>query len=475
MFGRNRYEYDLAVIGLGPAGMAVSIMASQMGLRVCAIEANKVGGECMNVGCIPSKALLRMAKVRKTVARLDKYALAPLEPPRVLEPFGQVQQSLGYISQNKTMAMFDKVDMILQEGKARFIDRHTLDVGDRRGTPRRIFICVGTRPALPSFEGLDAKRVLTNENIFQLERIPESMTVLGGGAIATEMAQAFARLGSRVTMVMRGSGVMWREDADATALLTHSLEADGIEIRPNRTIRRIEHRDNGTTAVQADEDAPLEAEKLLVATGRRMDLGALELENAGVAYTDAGIKVNRHLRTTAGNIYAPGDCNGYAQFSHAAMHQGMLALINAMTPHPFKRNYQRYVVPWTVFTDPAFSWVGPRESELKKRGVKYEPITVRYEDYGAAIAEGVDSGFVRILTSPTGRIYSAGIIGEGSPEAINEWALAIQQRLRMHHIMFLQHSFPSMAFLSKRAAETWMTQRMQNPRLRGLARWMYRL
>ncbi|MBN1555299.1 MAG: FAD-dependent oxidoreductase [Phycisphaerae bacterium] len=467
------FDYDLIVIGMGPAGMAVSAMGAEMGLKVAAIEADRIGGECMNVGCIPSKALLRMAKVRAVFDKLTDYGLSRSPKPDVLDPFPRIHRHLDFINEKKTIKMFDKVELILREGKAGFVDDHTVEVGSRRLSAKRIFICTGTKPALPPIEGLDRIDVLTNETIFDLDGIPASLLVLGGGAIACEMAQAFARLGSNVTIVMRGSAIQWREDADGVALVQEAFRKEGIDLKPNRTMTRVEQRGR-QVILRTTEDGEIVADRVLSATGRRMAFEDLHLENAGVNYTDKGITVDPFLRTSRKHIYAVGDCNGFAQLSHAAMHQGMIALINAMSPRPLKKDYRSFVVPWTMFTEPQFSHVGPRESELKRRGVRYETIKVRHEDYGAAIAEELGKGFVKIHCSPGGKIYAACIVGEGSGEMINEWALAIQNNIRMHKILFQQHSFPTMGFLSKRAAETWMMKRMQSSWLRKIAAWMYR-
>ncbi len=469
-----KYDYDLAVIGLGPAGMAVSVMAAEMGLKVCGIEAHKLGGECMNVGCIPSKALLRSAKVRHMTTKFAEYGLTPLAEPAVQDAFPRIHNHLKYINDQKTTSMFKKVELLLGEGKASFLDPHTLAVGERRVTAKRIFICAGTRPAVPPIEGMETVKPLTNETMFNLDKVPESLIVIGSGAIACEMAQAFARLGCRVTMVKRGKGLLWREDEEGAGLLEEAFTSEGIELRRSRTMKRIERVDGGVT-LHTEEDGPIHAEEILSATGRRMDFGPMNLDAVGIRYSDKGIDVNKYLQTNHKHIFAAGDCNGYVQLSHSAMHQGMLALMNAMMFWPMKRDYRSYVVPWTVFTEPQFSHVGPRESELKERGVRYETVIVRHEDYGAAIAENLGRGFVKAHVSPGGRIYAATVVGEGSGDMINEWALAIQQRIPMYRIMLLQHSFPTMSFLNKRVSENWMMNRMKSPALRRLARFFYRL
>ena len=469
-----KYDYDIITIGLGPAGMAVSIMGAEMGLKVCAIEKNKVGGECMNVGCIPSKALLRMAKMRQSFEKLAKMELDELSKPAVRNPFSRIQESLNFISEKKTMSMFDKVHMVYQEGPASFIDPHTVEVSGKRYSAKRIFICVGTSPAVPPFPGIEEVEYLTNENIFHLESIPESLMVVGGGAIACEMAQAFCRLGSKVKMVIRGPRLMWRENEEASQLLEETLEKEGIEIFRKRKPISFENN-SGHVVITTDTGEQIEAEKVLCAAGRSYRFDSLKLDNAKVARDKNGaIHVNHHLQTSQRHIFACGDCNGFAQLSHSAMHQGMIAIMNSMMPWPFKRNFTKFVVPWTIFSEPQVSHVGPRESELIEKGVKYESIKVSYADYGAAIAEHVDTGFVNALVSPMGKIYAATIVGEGSGEMINEWALAIQKKIRIHDIMMLQHSFPTMGFLSKRVAETWMMNKMKSKTLQKLCQLMFR-
>ncbi len=468
------YDYDVLVIGMGPAGMAVSAMAAEMDLKVCSIESHRLGGECMNVGCIPSKALLRMAKTRNVVRLLERMQLAPVALPQVLNPFERIQSDIRYINEHKTVRMFEKVDLILQQGAAAFVDPHTVAVGDRQISAKRIFIATGTQPAIPAFPGIDTVEVLTNNNLFSLNRVPESLIILGGGAIACEMAQAFSRLGSKCTMIIRGTHLLRGVDADAVQLLENTFHQEGIQILTQQTIQQISPDAGGVQVLTTDGKAVI-AEKLLVATGRQMDFSGLALENAGVKYHATGIRVNRYLQTSQKHIFAVGDCNGYAQYSHAAMHQGMIAIANCLLPHPFKQDYRKFVVPWTIFTEPQISHVGLSEAELQTQGTAYEAIKVNYEDYGAAIAEGVDIGFVKVLTNPTGKLFAATVVGEGSGEMVNEWGLAIQRQLRMFDLLFLQHSFPSMAFLNKRIAETWMMKRMKLSWVRSMAKTLYRL
>jgi len=470
-----KYEYDIITIGLGPAGMAVAIMGSEMGLKVCAIEKNKIGGECMNVGCIPSKSLLRMAQARHLAGRLGTMELDGEGEPGVLDPFGRVRDYVKYINEKKTLGMFKKVQLVLGRGSASFVDAHTVEAGGKRYTAKRIFVAAGTHPMIPPIDGIGDVEYLTNETLFDLESLPGSMVVLGGGAIGCEMAQAFSRLGCKCSIIHMDPYLLPAGEEDVGIMLEERFEEEGIRVLNGRKIMRIE-KAGDFVRVHSDREEVLEGEKLLVAAGRKIDLSELNPGAAGVELTPrGGVKVNRHLQTTKKNIYGVGDCNGHFLLTHAAMHQGMIALMNSMMPALFRMDFRKFVVPWTVFTEPQVSHVGKRAAELDRRGIRYETVETRYEDYGAAIAEGVGVGFLKVYASKTGRIYGARIVGEGSGEMINEWALAIQKRVRMHDIMMLQHSFPSMSFLTKRIGETWMMKRMESPVLKDLCRFFFRI
>jgi pyruvate/2-oxoglutarate dehydrogenase complex dihydrolipoamide dehydrogenase (E3) component len=470
----SHFDYDVLTIGLGPAGMAVSVMASEMGLKVCAIESRKIGGECMNVGCIPSKALLRISEHRHAVNRFAEMQLGSVDAPDILQPFEKIATDLKFINDAKTTKMFHKVDLVLAQGKAAFVDAHTVVVDNKPYSAKRIFIATGTEPAVPPIPGLSDVDILTNNNLFQLEKIPASLLILGGGAIGCEMAQAFQRLGCQVTIVHMDPHLIPIGDPEAAQLLEKHFIQENILVLNGRKIESITKTSSGVLLKTAEGES-IEAERILVAAGRKVDLNTLQLDKAGVQFNKRGIEVDKCLRTSQKHIFAVGDCNGYAQLSHAAMHQGMIALMNAMMPGPMKMNFRNFSIPWTVFTDPEVSYVGMTEKQLNAKGIRYETIQVRYDDYGAAIAENVAYGFIKVFASKTGRIYGVSIVGRGSGEMINEWALAIQYKLRLHQIMMQQHSFPTMGFLSKRVAETWMMKRMQSPWLRRIAGWMYRL
>jgi len=468
------FDYDIIVIGLGPAGMAVSIMGSEMGLNVCAIERNKIGGECMNVGCIPSKSLLRMAKTRGLFDKLSAMELEDVDKPNIKDPFGRIREYVRFINDKKTVGMFKKVDLILGKGEGFFADPHTIEIDGKKITARRIFIATGTEPSVPPIPGIESIDILTNANVFDLKQLPKSMTIIGGGAIGCELAQAFTKLGTQCTIVQMDPHLIPVGDKQAGKLLEDVFEKEGITVHNAKKIKEVEKREDDVV-LRTEDGIEVTSEALFVGAGRRIDLSSLKLENASVQYGNRGIEVNKYLQTNQKHIFAVGDCNGKFLLTHAAMHQGMIALMNTMMPWPFKQAFDSYVVPWTVFTEPPVSSVGMKEETLKEKGITYETIIAKYEDYGAAIAENVGVGFVKVFTNNCGKIFGVSIVGEGSGEMINEWALAVQKKMGLKDIMMLQHSFPTMGFLTKRVSEMWMMNRMKSPALKNICRFMFRL
>ena len=467
-----KYEFDLICIGLGPAGMAVSVMGAEMGLKVCGIEKDKIGGECMNVGCIPSKSLLRIAKYRHSFLKLKEMGLSEGIMTNIKSPFLKINNYLDYISEKKTLKMFDKVELIMGKGEASFIDSHTVKVGDRTITAQRIFIATGTEPLIPPIDGILDIDILTNKNIFKLSKIPESMIIIGGGAIGCEMAQAFSRLGTKCTIIQMDDFLIPTGDKETGDLLERIFREENIEVYNSKKITSV-RSEGGKISLFTEDGICIESEKLLVATGRKIVLDALKLDNAGIKYSKSGIEVDSKYRTSVKHIYAVGDCNGIMMFSHAAMHQGMFSIMNAVSPFRLFK-YRNYVIPWTVFTEPQVSFVGTSEEELKKKGIKYKAYVAKYENYGAAIAENVSVGQVKVFANSLGRVFGVSIVGEGSGEMINEWAMIIQKKIRLHSVMFLAHSFPTMGFLSKRVAEKWMMEKMKSSLVQKFCRFFYR-
>ncbi len=468
-------KYDMIVIGLGPAGMALAAMGTAMGLEVLAVEKNKIGGECLNCGCIPSKAILKIAAVRKSISELEKYGLDKTDIPLPVKPFERVQDHLKYINEAKTAKMFDKADILMSKAGAKFIDANTVDVDGETYTARKIYIATGTKAFVPPIPGIENVEYLTNENLFHLPELPESLFVLGGGAIGVEMAQAFARLGTKVVLAHMDKHLLPLADEEAAQVLEEQIRKCGVDVYNSTSIQAI--KQDGEKVIVSTDKGEFTADTLLVAAGRTPSLEGLELENAGIEYTKKGIVTDDYGRTNVRHIFAVGDCNGKALFSHAAMHQGMLSLMSSVMPflRRLKFRFSQYHVPWSVFTDPEVAQVGKTEEELQKEGVQYEVVKTRYEDYGRTIADGKTVGFVKVLVSRSGKIYGVSSVGEASSEIIHEFILAMHKKVRLHDIMLMQHAFPTIALLNKRIAEQWMMKKMEDNRLQKILRFLFRL
>ncbi len=465
-------KYDIIVIGMGPAGMAVSAMGSAMGLKVLAIEKNKVGGECLNVGCIPSKALLKAAEAYNTAFNLRKYGIELDVSTKSKDPMNVVREKISGINNKKLMKAFEKVDLDINKGNAEFADSKTIVADGQKYTAKKIFIATGTNPMIPPVPGLKDISSLTNLNIFDTEEIPASLTIIGGGAIGTEMAQAFSRLGSSVKLFHMDPHLIPAGDEEAARVLEEKFSEEGISVYNKAAIEKVEERD-GKIFTYA-EGQVFESDKILVATGRTPVLEPLKLENAGIKYGRRGIDVDEHMRTNVKNIYAVGDCNGKYLLSHAAMHQGMLALMDAVSPVSLgmlKR--EKYCVPWSVFTQPEVAQVGLTEKQAKEKGIKYEAVKKDYATYGRTVADGHPEGFIKILTGKRGRILGASIVGENASELIHEWTMAIQYKKTIIDIMMMQHSFPSISMINKMVAEDWMMGKMKSPLIRKLIKILF--
>ncbi|KYH31777.1 dihydrolipoyl dehydrogenase [Clostridium tepidiprofundi DSM 19306] len=460
-------EYDVIIIGMGPAGMAVAGMAPTMGLKVLAVEYHKVGGECLNYGCIPSKALLKAGETNFNANNMEKFGIKLSGNTEIVNPLEIVRNRISQINSPKTMKMFNKVDFVLNKGKAKFIDSHTIQVGDEQYTGKTIFIATGTKPFIPPIPGLDTVPKLTNLNMFAQNDIPKTLTIIGGGAIGTEMAQAFSRLGSNVTLVQMDPHLIPIGDEEAGKLLEDVFNKENIKVYNSTKIEKVEQID-GIIYTHTDKGV-FESEKILVATGRQPVLEPLALENAGVEYTKKGIVVDEFNRTSQPHIYAIGDCNGKAQLSHAAMHQGMLALMNSLSPQPMEKlKRSNFLVPWSVFTKPEIAQVGITEKQAKEAGINYFVVKEDYENYGRTVTDGQPIGFVKVLTDEQGKIYGVSIIGEAASELIHEWTLAMQNNLSMFDIAMMQHSFPTISLMNKRAAEQWMMRIVQSGKMPNL-------
>lgn len=454
-------KYDVIVIGLGPAGMNIAGMAPKMGLSTLAIEDHKVGGECLNYGCIPSKSLLKSGEVAFSTQGIEFFGLESPDKINIKNPFEMMRKKMPKINKEMAEQMFEGADLILNQGKASFVDENTVEVGDEKYQGDLIFIATGTKPFVPPIPGLKDIDILTNENVFSLDKVPEKLTIIGGGAIGSEMAQAFSRLGSKVTLAQMDPHLIPVGDEEAGRVLESQFEEENITVYNSTNIEKVEKKD-GVIYMHTDKNV-VESDEILVATGREPVLEPLKLDNAGIKYNKKAIEVDEYNRTSNPHIYAIGDCNGKSQLSHAAMHQSMLSLMNSQSPQPIEAlKRSNYMVPWSVFTKPEVAQVGLTEKQVSEKNIDFFVLKEEYGKYARAAGEGHDKGFVKVITDMKGTIHGVSIVGESASELIHEWTLAMQNQLTMFNIVMMQHSFPTLSLLNKRVAEQWMMKALDS-------------
>lgn len=453
-------KQDLAIIGGGPGGLVVASVAAQLGLRVSLIEkSDRLGGDCLHTGCVPSKTLLHMAQVAQTTREGVRDGLLSAMPEidfgKAIE---RVKQVIETIQQHDDPERFRGYGADVHFGKAAFNSPHELAVEGDIIHARRFVIATGSTPAIPPIPGLEEAGYDTNETIFQCPRLPQRLAVLGGGPVGVELAQAFARLGSRVTLIEMADRLLAMNDPAVSIELQRCLEGEGIEILTGVSVHSV-HRDGDIRQLQLASGNTIECERILVATGRRPAVHDLGLEQAGVTFTGRGIEVDRRLRTSQRHIYAVGDVCGPLAFTHMAEYQAGIALANIVFRIPKKTDYR--VVPRVVYSDPEVATVGLSSAEADTQGIRYEVAEFPMADIDRAITEHHTSGFARILISK-GRIIGASIIAPHAGELIHELALAMRVNAKVKEITELVHAYPTYAQVSRRAINSRHTHLLQS-------------
>ena len=463
----KRFDRNLIVIGAGAGGLVTAYIAAAVKAKVTLIEAHKMGGDCLNYGCVPSKALIRSAKVASQMRNGSRYGLTDMEPGFSFKAVMQrIHEVIAAIEPHDSIERYTGLGVEVLQGYGKLINPWTVEIalndgGTRRLTARSIVIAAGARPFVPPLPGLNAVGYVTSDTVWdefaRLDEVPRRLVVLGGGPIGCELAQSFARLGAQVTQVQRAPRIMVREDEEVSALARAALEADGVAVLTEHKALRCEIvQGEKTLVVEHDsEEKRIVFDQLLCAVGRVARLQGYGLEELGIP-TDRTVETNEYLQTLYPNIYAAGDVAGPYQFTHVAAHQAWYAAVNALFGdlRRFRADYS--VIPWTTFIDPEVARVGLNEQEAKQKGIAYEITRYGIDDLDRAIADSEAQGFVKVLTQPgKDRILGVTIVGAHAGELLAEYVLAMKHGLGLEKILGTIHTYPTMAEANKYAAGEW--------------------
>lgn len=448
---------DICVIGAGSGGLSVAAAAAAFGVSVVMIEKGRMGGECLNTGCVPSKALIAAAA---RAHDLKNGGLLGVRAPRASVHFGtvheHVQHVIAAIAPNDSRERFTGLGVRVIAGTARFTDPGTVAVQDVQVKARRFVVATGSSPAVPPIPGLEDVPYLTNEGVFDLAVCPRHLIVIGAGPIGLELAQAFCRLGAEVT-VLEAAQPLAKDDPECAAVVLDSLMRDGVKLRTGVAIKRVA-RVRGRMQVTLESDSgaeTIEGSHLLVATGRRPNITDLDLAAARIAHGPRGINVDKRLRTTNRRVYAIGDVVGGPQFTHVANYHAGLVIRNALFRLPVKATYEG--VPWVTFTDPELAHVGLTEDQARAAKHAIRVLRWPFHENDRAQTGRATEGHVKIVTDTKGQILGATIVGAHAGELIATWSLALSQRLNIRALTGFVVPYPTLAEVGKRAAITYFS------------------
>jgi pyruvate/2-oxoglutarate dehydrogenase complex dihydrolipoamide dehydrogenase (E3) component len=467
---------DICVIGAGSAGLSVAAGASQLGAETVLIEAGRMGGECLNRGCVPSKALLAAADRAEAIRTASTFGIAvdgmSIDFAAVHR---RVHEVIAAIAPHDSVERFEGLGVRVIPETARFTGPDEVEAGGTRIRARRFVVATGSKPLVPPIPGIDRVRVHTNETIFDNDRLPAHLIVIGGGPIGCELAQAHRRLGSRVTILER-EVILPRDDPELVDILRRRLRAEGLAVHERAEVASVEPAGQGVAVAVKLEGAPqrLEGDMLLVAAGRQADLAALALEKAGIAFTPKGIAVDRRLRTTNRRVFAIGDVTGSYQFTHVAGYHAGIVIRNALFRLPAKVDTR--AIPWVTFTDPELAHVGLSEAQARERvGGDIQVLRSPYSENDRAQAEGATEGLAKVVTTRRGKVLGASILGASAGELIHAWVLAVGRGIGIGAMANLIAPYPTLGEVNKRAAGAFYTPKLFSARTQALVRLLRRL
>lgn len=479
----KQFDRNLIVIGAGAGGLVSSYIAAAVKAKVTLIEAHKMGGDCLNYGCVPSKALIKSAKLAKQMNNAEKYGLENVKPGFSFKKVMQrIHDVIAEVEPHDSVERYTGLGVEVLQGYAKMIDPWTVEIdlnegGTQRLTARSIVIAAGASPFVPPLPGIEESGYVTSDTLWnefaKRDEIPKRLVVLGGGPIGSELSQSFARLGSEVIQIERGERIMAREDVEVSELAKASLESDGVRVLTGHTALLCE-KEGDTKFIVVEhqgEEQRIEFDDLLCAVGRVARLKGYGLETLGIE-TDRTVVTNEYLETLYPNIYAVGDVAGPFQFTHTAAHQAWYGAVNALFGQ-FKRFKADYsVIPWATFIDPEVARVGINEQEAKEQGIAYEVTRYGIDDLDRAIAESAAHGFIKVLTVPgKDKILGVTLVGEHAGDLLAEFVFAMRHGLGLNKILGTIHTYPTWAEANKYAAGEWKKAHAPEAALRLLEKY----
>ncbi len=460
-------RYNIVVIGAGTAGLITAVIAASLGAKVALIERHLMGGDCLNVGCVPSKGLIRAANVWAKIRHAEDFGLHI--PPGVTYDFGKAMARMrrlrARISRNDSAHRYKALGVDVYIGQARFAGQDTVLVegvaGDRKLAFVKAAICTGARAAAPAIPGLEVAGYLTNETVFSLTERPARIAIIGAGPVGCELAQAFARFGSQVYLIEAMHGIMPNEDRDAAEIVRHAMGRDGVTLLCCGNALTITKTAGGKrlTLDSHGQQYDVTVDEILVGAGRTPNVQGLSLETVGVEYDKFGVTVNHRLQTTNPRIYAAGDICSRYKFTHAADAMAQIVIQNALFPHPFGLGYastESLIMPWCTFTEPEIAHVGLYEADAKKKGLEVETYTYRLDEVDRAILDGEEEGFARVhIQKGTDKILGATIVASHAGDMINEFSVLMKAGAGVKTIASTIHPYPTQAEVNKKVVNLW--------------------
>ncbi len=469
----SKFDYNVVVIGAGSGGLVSAYIAAAVKARVALIEKHKMGGDCLNTGCVPSKAFIRSAKMLHYAGRANDWGFnstsVDFEFAKVME---RVQKVIKTVEPHDSVERYTSLGVEVFEGAAKILDPYRVEVNGQTLTTRNIIVAAGASPSVPPIPGVEKVKPLTSDTVWELRKLPRRLVVVGGGPIGSELAQSFARFGSRVTQVEAYDCVLSREDDDVSGLICEQFASEGIEVFKNHRVTGFLGENNCKVVIcnHTGKTVRIECDEILLALGRRANVTGYGLEELDVRLRpNETIDTDRFLRTNYPNIYAVGDVTGPFQFTHFAAHQAWYASVNALF-NPFKKFKADYrVIPWTTFTDPEVARVGINEKDAKAQGIEYEVTRYGFDELDRAIADEEVKGFVKVLTVPgKDKILGVTIVGPHAGDIITEYITAMKYNIGLNKILGTIHVYPTIGEANKAAAGNW--KKAHAPE--GLLRWL---